>query len=916
MTSRLTSSAGTPVRFGFRLRLALIQIAVAAVAIGTVGYFAHQYVEVEARRQTQENLTRDALAGRDRVARFFGGLQAAVTEQAALRSTRDALNDLSAARAKVLDDLGTMGFPPADLPVAELQKASRDYYADALGANLSRARAGAPVEGTALMPPPESTLLQYVYTVANPAPAGAKHEKVSGKDIASFATLDARLRIAFSFTDFVRSTDRAQSTFDELRKRGGYRNVYLIDRNGWVVFSARKELDLAQNVTADAMRATGLGQVVAQLTTPAKTTGESPPAVAVALSDLAAYPYANDAPVWFVAAPVSSPSGERLGALVYQVAADALEGALRAPADGAVSLYLAGEDLRLRSDPELPAVGAGGDTPRIYIAADGTQAVPTRVGEAVGSAHAVKRALTAAGGSADAGLDEFITASGEVGLAGATRLNVLGRTYAVVAEINRAAALAPADAFLRQLAGVGAAVLLVVILVAIYLAHRVARPILALSDATAKLAAGHDFARARVYGSDEVAQIATRFNVVIGASAQRRSQFAGEPAGDSADLKAFVAAGRRWAEGDFSTRIPPPERTDLRLLVDQINALVEARQQPAPAAPALSDEERDELLQVLRRAAAHDLSGRVSAREGPVGEVATALNHLLDEVGTLVTDVQAQARQLAGVAEQVLASTKQLGQDATQQHADITSTAALVQSMAATIDTLSAEATTASAAAGRAGTAVTAGAAAMQQVTGRVETIRENVWSGAKKLRRLGDRAREINALVSTIEHISAQTDILSLNATIEATHAGEQGRGFVVVAEEVRKLAEQAAGATQEITRRVLSIQSEAAESVAALDAQIEHVEAGTKAVSAADAALESIRGAVAEMTGLTESIARAAQEQTVEVQWIIRALGAVNQLAQTAKDGTASADESLADLTRLTRELQERATRFRIQP
>src|SRR3982751_5872904 len=155
------------------------------------------------------------------------------------------------------------------------------------------------------------------------------------------------------------------------------------------------------------------------------------------------------------------------------------------------------------------------------------------------------------------------------------------------------------------------------------------------------------------------------------------------------------------------------------------------------------------------------------------------------------------------------------------------------------------------------------GSDAVQNVIAGMTTLRANVQAGAKKMKNLGDRSMEITGIVGTINRISEQTNMLALNAAIEAARAGEHGRGFSIVAEEVRKLAERTAAATQEIDKLVKAIHSETTETVQAIEQQTQFVEQESALVGKAGESLSKIRQVSTESAGLVSDISAVALEQ-----------------------------------------------------
>ena len=179
------------------------------------------------------------------------------------------------------------------------------------------------------------------------------------------------------------------------------------------------------------------------------------------------------------------------------------------------------------------------------------------------------------------------------------------------------------------------------------------------------------------------------------------------------------------------------------------------------------------------------------------------------------------------------------------------------------------------------------GSEAVQNVISGMESLRSNVQAGAKKMKNLGDRSMEITSIVETISRISEQTNMLALNAAIEAARAGEHGRGFSVVAEEVRKLAERTAGATQEIGKLVKAIHLETNETVQAIEQQTQVVEQESQVVGQAGESLAKIREVSTQSADLVADISSVAQQQVSGTRVVVETIGQISSIALRTQEG-----------------------------
>jgi len=179
---------------------------------------------------------------------------------------------------------------------------------------------------------------------------------------------------------------------------------------------------------------------------------------------------------------------------------------------------------------------------------------------------------------------------------------------------------------------------------------------------------------------------------------------------------------------------------------------------------------------------------------------------------------------------------------------------------------------------------------------------------------KLGTRSDQIGDIVATIEDIADQTNLLALNAAIEAARAGEQGRGFAVVADEVRALAERTTKATREIGTMIKSIQLETREAVQAMEEGVQEVERGTTGAARSGKALEDILEQIDEVTGQINQIAIAAEEQTATTSQISDNIQQISATVQTSARSSQEISGASSQLSRLSVEMQQMVQRFRI--
>jgi methyl-accepting chemotaxis protein len=321
-----------------------------------------------------------------------------------------------------------------------------------------------------------------------------------------------------------------------------------------------------------------------------------------------------------------------------------------------------------------------------------------------------------------------------------------------------------------------------------------------------------------------------------------------------------------------------------------------------------------ELLKVVADAADGNLTVRARISTGALGNVSDAFNHLLESLQTLIGAIQDQLNRTNQSVGQISTASRQMADGASAQAREVLSVTQLVQKMSAEISKVSENAARAADAAKRTESSAVEGSEAVQNVITGMDSLRSNVQAGAKKMKNLGDRSMEITTIVETISRISEQTNMLALNAAIEAARAGEHGRGFSVVAEEVRKLAERTAGATQEIGKLVKAIHLETNETVHAIEQQTQVVEQESQVVGQAGESLARIREVSTESADLVADINSVAKEQVSGTRVVVETIGQISSIALRTQEGAEGTVTIIGKLIELSNRLNEDIGRFKV--
>ncbi len=321
-----------------------------------------------------------------------------------------------------------------------------------------------------------------------------------------------------------------------------------------------------------------------------------------------------------------------------------------------------------------------------------------------------------------------------------------------------------------------------------------------------------------------------------------------------------------------------------------------------------------DLLQAVSDASDGNLTTRAQISAGALGNVADAFNLLLESLQRVLGQVVSQITQTNHSVGEISVASKAMESGANTQASEVQSATRVMAQMSSESERVSDNALRAADAAKRTEESAAEGSQVVESVIHGMARIRQTAQAGAKKVKALGDRSMEITSIVSTISRISEQTNMLALNAAIEAARAGEYGRGFSVVAEEVRKLAERTAGATQEIDRLVKAIIAETSETVEVIEQQAQVVEEQSQSVSRAGDSLMRIRQVSAESAKLVAEISSVARAQVDGTSQVVKTVGAVSRIAIDTQKSAQTAVATIDDLIRLSQQLSGSVGKFKV--
>ncbi len=321
-----------------------------------------------------------------------------------------------------------------------------------------------------------------------------------------------------------------------------------------------------------------------------------------------------------------------------------------------------------------------------------------------------------------------------------------------------------------------------------------------------------------------------------------------------------------------------------------------------------------DLLSVVSTAAEGDLTIKAEVTADALGSVADAFNLMITGLTTLVTQASNVANEIQRSTGDILHSADRMRIGAEEQASQIQTASEAVNAMSLTTQRMAENAGAATQTSVKATQAAVKGGTAVSETIKGMQRIRATVQSTGKKIKGLGERSLEIGAIIEVINEIATQTNLLALNAAIEAARAGEQGKGFAVVADEVRKLAERAARATKDITGLIKGIQVETSEAVTVMEEGTREVEEGTKLADQAGAALREIEQIVKQTATLMTDITRAAADQVKSTESVVHTMGSISQLTQETAHGVQETVATISSLADLTKRLNDAIGRFKI--
>jgi twitching motility protein PilJ len=320
------------------------------------------------------------------------------------------------------------------------------------------------------------------------------------------------------------------------------------------------------------------------------------------------------------------------------------------------------------------------------------------------------------------------------------------------------------------------------------------------------------------------------------------------------------------------------------------------------------------LMNELQNVAEGDLTQEATVTEDITGAIADSVNYTVEELRSLVGNVQNTATRVAQTTMEVENTSTELLATSAEQLREIRETGQSVLDMAQRINQVSAQAQESAQVARQSLQAAETGLGAVQNAIGGMNAIRDQIQETSKRIKRLGESSQEIGEITELISDITEQTNVLALNAAIQAASAGEAGRGFSVVAEEVQRLAERSADATRQIAALVKAIQTDTQDAVAAMERSTQGVVEGAKLSDNAGAALTEIDSVSRRLALLIEQISDAASQEATSANEVADNIQHIFAVTEETGESTRSTAQQVRELSRMAEELRQSVARFKI--
>lgn len=381
-------------------------------------------------------------------------------------------------------------------------------------------------------------------------------------------------------------------------------------------------------------------------------------------------------------------------------------------------------------------------------------------------------------------------------------------------------------------------------------------------------------------------------------------------------VKRLTDFAERFSQGDYRSRVAIDSADDFGFIAEHLNRAAES------SSRAIFNQEAQETLQksvtefltIVSQIARGDLTLRGRVSNDALGNVVDSVNYMLDNFAKVLERVRKAAVDVQSSANEILIASEEMSTGAIQQDQEITNTSSAVEQLTVSMKQVSNNAEASAEAARRALDAAEQGNRSVRDTLEGMQRIRSSVQATAKRIKALGDRSLEISEIVNVINDITEQTNLLALNAAIEAARAGEAGRGFAVVADEVRKLAEHSRNATKDIAALIKAIQAETNDAVIVMEEGTKEVEIGAKLADQAGKALDAISSVVRQSAELVQEISLASKQQVRGTEGVANAMQIISNITRQTSQGARQTSRTVEQLVHMSEQLNEALAQFRV--
>ena len=320
------------------------------------------------------------------------------------------------------------------------------------------------------------------------------------------------------------------------------------------------------------------------------------------------------------------------------------------------------------------------------------------------------------------------------------------------------------------------------------------------------------------------------------------------------------------------------------------------------------------LLDEMANLADGDLTVHTTVTEEITGAIADSVNFAIDALRSLVTTINNTSTEVTASTSNAQGTAVSLAEASNHQAREIASASAAITDMAESMENVTREAAESAEVARQSMEIAQKGAGVVRETISSMEDIRETIQETSKRIKRLGESSQEIGDIVGLITEIADQTNILALNAAIQASTAGDAGRGFAVVADEVQRLAERAGNATKQIETLVNTIQADTNEAITSMEVSTSGVVNGAKRAEDAGEALREIETVSTNLANLIQGISESAKKQSAIANDVSKTMNVIQEITLKTSEGTEETSSSLSSLNELANELQRSVSGFKL--